>query len=841
MFLFNTPSHNTVTNLLVVFIFFLIILLFIFINYYVKTKSKKQSKNNKVVQKSIFSYKNPFENLGNQIKDNKLYYGKIIKDIFDLNPAIMALVTLNEEIFVDVNESFLKILEFGRNEVIGKSALELGLHIDYSKRELMFKILNKDGVIKDFKLNIKTKNGLIKNLVFNGSKITIKNENYFLAIVTDITDYIEKEISLNESKKNLLQLFEFSPVPLCITDIENFKIIKSNISACKLLNLNYNEIENTEFSKLLNNLDYSLFIKHLITEDKVVDLEAQIFNTNGDKKWVLISADSIEYYGEKVWLIGIIDITIRKKIESDLKFSELKFMTAFNNMPSIMVISDIVNGEIIDINNSFENIFGVDKKNVIGQKVDVLQNFFLKNDLIMIGKLLRTNGAVENYHTTYCYNEGNCKHFHFSAFLFDIDDKKFSLNIITDISEFITTDNALKQSEENYRMIVENTTNGIYILKNSKFIFFNKRMQQALGYSREELINIDVMSLVYSEDRNKLLEVLLKRKKNKNSPITYETRIITKNGELRNCIFTTKEIKYNNEDAVLGIVHDITELRNAENELIKFNRYLEDKVEEELKKREKQENILIQKSKLEFLGEMAAGMAHEINQPLTGISMAMENLLNKFSKNEINYQYYLMKVSSVFDYIDRIKKIIEHVRIFSRDQQSGVNEVFSINEVIKNALSLIEKPYQALGITISTIMGVETLFIKGNKYRLEQVILNLLSNSKDALLEKSKKYSNKFDKKIEIIVGKNNNWVWFEIKDNGIGIENSKIDNIFNPFYTSKDADKGTGLGLSIVYGIINEFNGDIYTESKPNIYTLMKIILPSENVLYEKNKNSDS
>jgi C4-dicarboxylate-specific signal transduction histidine kinase len=140
---------------------------------------------------------------------------------------------------------------------------------------------------------------------------------------------------------------------------------------------------------------------------------------------------------------------------------------------------------------------------------------------------------------------------------------------------------------------------------------------------------------------------------------------------------------------------------------------------------------------------------------------------------------------------------------------------------------LIEKPYSANKIVIKVDFNQSEYFIKGNKYRLEQVILNLLSNAKDALEEKAKILNKLFEKCIEITVWEHDNFIFITIKDNGIGIENNNIDNIFEPFYTSKDANKGTGLGLSIVYGIVKEFQGEITTESKINEYTLMKMAFP--------------
>jgi PAS domain S-box-containing protein len=445
----------------------------------------------------------------------------------------------------------------------------------------------------------------------------------------------------------------------------------------------------------------------------------------------------------------------------------------------------------------------------------------------MIKKLLRQNNRVSNYQTTFYKNNNEIGFCYYSAELFKIKDKKYVLTIVSDITDIITSDNALKISEEKYRLIVENTTDGVYIYRNNQFVFFNKRLQIALGYTYKELNNMHIWDLIHPDDLNYIKKTIKKRTKKNNIRLFYEARVLTKNGEIKICEFTTKEIIFNDSPAILGIVHDITELRNAENELKEFNKYLESKVTEEFRKREEQEHALIQKSKLEFLGEMAAGMSHEINQPLTGISMGMENILNKINTYNIETEYFQSKINNIFHYVNRIQHIIEHVRTFSRDQQYAVFEKFSVNDTINNTLLLVEKPYSANKINININFNNSVYYIKGNKYRLEQVILNLLSNSKDALEEKNKKISSSFKKNIDININSDEINVYITIKDNGIGIKNQNIDNIFEPFYTSKEANKGTGLGLSIVYGIVKEFQGEIFTESKLNEYTIMKMTFP--------------
>ncbi len=745
-------------------------------------------------------------------------------DAFNLSPVIMAITTLENEIFIDVNEQFLKIFKIEKNQIIGKSALELNLYVDLEKRSKMFSILIENGFVKNFEHKINLLDNEIKSFSFNGSVIEISGKKHFLAIVNDITDIKNAEKLLQENKNNLQHIFDYSPISLLITGVIDGLIIKHNINAINLLKINKEEVNIKEIFSDDNFLKFRLAIQ---LNEKLSDYELQFVDFDNEVKWGLFSVDTIDYYNETVYLISIVDITYRKKIEEDILLSELKFSKAFNNSPEIMTIVDVDENIYVDVNKAFEEIIGIKKEEAINRnpiEIPIIDN---KNDLIMIKKLIRQNNRVINYQTNYLKKNNETAFCYYSAEQFKIKDKNYILNIISDISDLILSDLALKLSEEKYRLIVENTTDGVYIYRDTKFVFFNKRLQSGLGYTYEEFNSMNIWDLIHVDDRSFVKKIATQRNKKKDVRSIYEARVVCKNGEVKICEFTTKEIIFNDQAAILGIVHDITELRNAENELIEFNKYLESKVTEEFIKREQQEHALIQKSKLEFLGEMAAGMSHEINQPLTGISMGLENILNKINADHFEKEYFASKIGNIFHYINRIQNIIEHVRTFSRDQQYAVFEKFSVNETINNTLLLIEKPYSVNKISIKVDFNQSEYFIKGNKYRLEQVILNLLSNAKDALEEKAKRINNHFDKLIEISVWEHDNFIFITIRDNGIGIENNNIDNIFEPFYTSKDANKGTGLGLSIVYGIVKEFQGEITTESKLNEFTLMKMAFP--------------
>ena len=179
--------------------------------------------------------------------------------------------------------------------------------------------------------------------------------------------------------------------------------------------------------------------------------------------------------------------------------------------------------------------------------------------------------------------------------------------------------------------------------------------------------------------------------------------------------------------------------------------------------------------------------------------MGLENILINTKDGPIDSEYIKNKVNVLFNDIERIQKIIEHVRLFSRDQDKSINEIISINDVLKNALSLVSKQFTDHNVDLVVNIPDNKFETVGNHYRFEQVILNLLSNAKYAVDEREKQdITDDFAKKISIDLTKNTSEATLLVSDNGIGINKKIISKIFNPFFTTKSEEKGTGLGLSI-------------------------------------------
>ncbi len=239
------------------------------------------------------------------------------------------------------------------------------------------------------------------------------------------------------------------------------------------------------------------------------------------------------------------------------------------------------------------------------------------------------------------------------------------------------------------------------------------------------------------------------------------------------------------------------------------------------------EQQLIRSEKLAGLGEMAAGIAHEINQPLNIISIGLENLLNELgSGRSISPEYLKKKASRIFENISRIDFIIDNVRTFSRIQQDTNFDDFSVNDSIRNSLELIAGPMKQKGISVILDLDPSHPTVRGNTFKFEQVMVNLLANARDAIDEMAEVRPGTV-KTVKVCSTSDDASCQVTVADTGIGVLPNEADKIMLPFHTLKGPGKGTGLGLSISYGIIREMNGTLDFSSEHMAGTTFRIVLP--------------
>lgn len=254
-----------------------------------------------------------------------------------------------------------------------------------------------------------------------------------------------------------------------------------------------------------------------------------------------------------------------------------------------------------------------------------------------------------------------------------------------------------------------------------------------------------------------------------------------------------------------GVFHMLKDLDTTERDL-----------QEVCSKLKETRDQLVQSSKMSALGELAAGLAHELNQPLTVIKGLSNNVLRTVKPDSSQYE----KLHLITEAANKMELIIKHLRVFSRNEDAGMAPI-QLNNVIRDAYVMVRELLLDSGIEVEINTSPLPLII-GSPNRLEQIIINMVTNARDAMPRGGR---------IRIttmpLVAGGSKFVRLSIQDTGCGIKKENVNRIFDPFFTTKESGKGTGLGLSISYGIIKEHFGDITVESSPRGATF-HITLPA-------------
>ena len=377
------------------------------------------------------------------------------------------------------------------------------------------------------------------------------------------------------------------------------------------------------------------------------------------------------------------------------------------------------------------------------------------------------------------------------------------------VTPYLLVTQDLIKSEEHYRSLIHQSSLGIQILDmDGNTIAVNQAWENAWGITWKEFSKLKYNILEDEQAKEFGLITLLKKAyagEAVNVPaIEYDAHRSSGLGKKRYVQSIIYPIK-NKKDEVINLVilqEDVTELKQAEIE------------------KEKMQHQLFISSKLASVGELAAGIAHEINNPLAiigGYIDVFEKLIDEFNIKE---DFYCLALEAQKDGVERIKNIVDGMRIYMRMDQDN-NEKIDVNVAITSAINIIKTVFEKNeNIVIETNLCQKKLIIMGNTGKFQQIIINLLNNAKDAM----EKYSGSIFIETKSVENK----TIINIIDQGHGI-NEKIKNkIFDSFFTTKDVGKGTGLGLGIVLALVKEMNGNINVFSEEGKGAKFQIVFPN-------------
>jgi PAS domain S-box-containing protein len=554
-------------------------------------------------------------------------------------------------------------------------------------------------------------------------------------------------------------------------------------------------------------------MKRNITSGDSPALEYRVIHNDGSLHNIFAEGHmEFDDKGNPTRSVGTVqDITERKRAEEALVKANVFLDQIFENIPNMIFLKEAKTLNFVRFNKAGEELLGYNRDEIIGKNdydffPEIQADFFINKDR----EVLRNKTLLDIYEESIQTKNKGIRILHTKkvAIMNSSGKPEYLLGMSEDITERKITEQALKISEEKYKTMLNASPDGILLINLKGIITEVSEIGVELfgAESKEEIIGKNIYLFVPNEEITTIHDIIEKT---------------MSEGLVQNNSLTLKK----KNQTLFAAETSATLIQGHDGLPISFMITVRD-----ISQRKKMEAKQFHADRMANLGEMASGIAHEINQPLNIISLAMDNVLFEIAKDEqIKKEYLKKKSDKIFENIARIRNIIDHVRAFSRSHDDYVLTAFDINGSIENAASMLAEQFRHLGINLTLNLDNNIPQLVGNTYKFEQVIVNLLTNAKDAVIEKKSKQEGYTDLFVGIHSYQENHFLIIEIIDNGIGIVNDDLHNIMLPFYTTKEEGKGTGLGLSISYQIIKEMGGTIDITSDNTNGTIIKLVLDTK------------
>jgi PAS domain S-box-containing protein len=371
---------------------------------------------------------------------------------------------------------------------------------------------------------------------------------------------------------------------------------------------------------------------------------------------------------------------------------------------------------------------------------------------------------------------------------------------------------ALRESEEKYRLLVENADIAIFVAQDGAIKFPNPKTIELIGYSAEEFAKTAFVNLIHPDDSETVLERHKRRLKGEKPPSTYSFRIIQKSGAELWMQLNTVLITWEGRPATLNFLKDITSQKNLEAQLR-------------------------QAQKMEAIGTLAGGIAHAFNNILMTIQGHTSLLLYDLNSTHPHYA----ALQDIEKQVSSAAKLAEQLLGYARKGKYHLQPL-NLNQVVEDITDAFGKARKE--IAIQQELSEDLFSIFADQGQMEQILLNLCVNAADAMPQGGKLMLKTLnvtheDMKGKLYDPKPGKYVQITFTDSGVGMDKETQNRIFEPFYTTKEMGRGTGLGLASVFGIIKGHGGYIDVESEKGHGTTFCIYLPASSQRIFKNTES--
>lgn len=538
---------------------------------------------------------------------------------------------------------------------------------------------------------------------------------------------------------------------------------------------------------------------------------------------------------------NIRDITERKRADASLKFSS----AILSNMTEGVSLVGLDDGIIKFANTRFEQMFGYDAGELVGKDVSVINAPATKSPeetkreiLTTLGQTCEWHGDIENIRKDgtrfWCYaNISLLEHHGFG---------KVCINVHTDITARKQAEETLRASEQEFRTLAESMPQIVWATRADGWnIYFNQRWMDYTGLTLEQSYGHGWNTPFHPEDKQRAWEAW-QRATQHNETYSVECRLRRADGAYRWWLIRGLPVRNPSGEILkwFGTCTDIDDIKRSE------------------KKQEELQAQLLQSQKLESIGTLAGGVAHEINNPTMAIMNYAQLIVDQLGPDGPVTEYAI----EIGKETQRVATIVKNLLSFARQDEGTHKSPAGLCDIVEDTLSLIRAVMRHDQITLKVNVPAGLPKILCRSQQIRQVIMNLLTNARDALNQKYPGYN---DDKVIVVsaeypkseVGNRKSegfergseetipthgipdsdtprsdfrvplWIRLTVEDHGTGIPQDLRERIFNPFFSTKPRHKGTGLGLSISHGIVRDHGGTLSVESEVGQWTRFHVDLP--------------
>ena len=719
-------------------------------------------------------------------------------------------------IVVDANKQLAEMLGYSREEMIGKKVMDFVAPSarDYVQQNIM------SGIEEDYEHEALRKDGSTLFIETRARRTFIDGRPMRMSAIRDITERKNTERALRESEERFRSLVQHLSDIIWVVD-DSTRILYSSPSVERVLGYAPDELLNKKGLELVHPDDQKLAKEEigliLEQDNDHIPTSLRLKHKNGD--WIyldLLAENLLDNASVSGIVITARDVTARKQAEIALQESEERFRNVVQQSSDGISITD-ENGKIFEWNHAHYKVTGLKKEDVLGLPIwDVIHKTMpddrkkkfpkaaLKSGVKLALKTGKSGWLEKPRDFKTKHTDGSEKYVQLMNYTIKTSRGYQLVAVTRNITDRRMTEMALQESEEKYRHMIELANDAILILQDGLIKFANSRVPELLGKPMTKIFNTSFLDYVVPKYREMVIEYYAKRIKGEPLPTAYEIEVKIRDNKTIPVEVNAAKITYQDKPATQVFLRDISERKQVENAM-----------------RQAQQAF-----HLASLGTLAAGISHEINQPLTALKVKVDGMLYWGEENPENLQKNLLRnLKFISTEADKIDQIIRHMRSLIREEKIPSKPV-ELNQIVESATDFLRQQLNSHGIRLHFEFDSTIPMVNAGETPVEQVVVNLITNAMNALDTVKQK-----DKTILIKTRFTEKNCLIDFEDNGPGIPEEIINRIFDPLFTTDSEGRGMGLGLSIVEHLVKELGGAIRVKNLKEGGSRFTVSLPRADV----------